>query len=262
MAHLEYPVSTGAGGSGTVIISTDEYSCSEQEAYKTEPKVYFRYKAHSYYGWFMVSSIDVVNGSAGQSTWSYRVGYSMQTALNQGSFRGNNDPSSIGTGLYTQNKEGQAQGSYESVAPTTYNNQQQHPSQVLGWRDFRVDRLDECIFSTNAPIFATDDELRTYIRYGTGIENAINYYPTYPEAQEERLTSTKLNLLRRRLMRFAVSEMDYSPYFNYTIEDGKALVTSVKRDEWLETFGNLDIFIPNKLEGYPVVIVTGFPWEE
>ena len=254
MAHFEYPITTGAGGSSTMILSTDEYVCSGEE-YKTSPRVHFRYKGHSYYGWFMVSQSDAVNGTAGQSTWDYRVGYSMEYILRQGAFRGNNDPTYMGTGLYTQNQEGQAQGSYDNVNLTTHNSCQQLPYDVLAWGDFRVDRMDECIFSTNVPVFTTEDELRTYIRYGTGIENAINYYPAYPQADGERWSSTKLNLLRRRLMRFAVGEMDYTPYFNYTIYDNTAWVTSVKRDKWYQDFGNLNIFIPNTLEGYPVVVV-------
>ena len=71
----------------------------------------------------------------------------------------------------------------------------------------------------------------------------------------------QLNLLRRRLMKLVVAEPDYSKYFNYEIREGYAWVTSVKRDVWLQDFGNLNIYIPNKLEGYPVVIVSGSPWD-
>lgn len=256
MAHFEYPVTTGAGGSGTLIISTDEYCCDETELYKTEPKMYWRYKAHSYYGWYMVSQCDAVNRTAGMSAWGYRVAYSVDKMLTNMRIRGRSDPSSLGTGFFTQNKEGQSQAGYDSATLTTYNDCQEVPNNVLGWGDHRVDRMDECIVSMNAPIFRTDTEVVTYIQYGTGIENAINFRPNYPEAVGEKWTSTKLNLLRRRLMRLAVSEMDYSPYFNYTIADGKAWVTSVKRDRWQQDFGNLNIIIPNSIEGYPVVVVN------
>jgi len=64
-----------------------------------------------------------------------------------------------------------------------------------------------------------------------------------------------LMLLRRRVMEGA-NVIDYSPYFNYYIEDGYAYITSVKRNAWLEHFGNLNIVIPTCLQGYPTRIVS------
>ena len=61
-----------------------------------------------------------------------------------------------------------------------------------------------------------------------------------------------LMLLRRRLLDL-VQMIDYSPYFVYTIEDGYAHVTAVKRNEWLEAFGNLDIVFPSTIDGYPTI---------
>lgn len=64
-----------------------------------------------------------------------------------------------------------------------------------------------------------------------------------------------LMLLRRRVMEGA-NVIDYSPYFVYTIQDGYAYVTAVKRDAWLEHFGNLDIVIPTCIQGYPTKICS------
>lgn len=72
---------------------------------------------------------------------------------------------------------------------------------------------------------------------------------------DNKLMSAHLNLLRRRLIKLVMPPA-YENFFNYTIEEGKAWVTSVKRDEWLAAFGNLDIYIPDTLDGYPTVIVT------
>ena len=84
----------------------------------------------------------------------------------------------------------------------------------------------------------------------------MNFNIPLPPTDGERFTSAQLNLLRRRLIRFAKGAFDYSPYFNYTIADGYAWITSVKRDKWLQDFGDLDIYVPNELEGYPTVIVA------
>lgn len=64
-----------------------------------------------------------------------------------------------------------------------------------------------------------------------------------------------LMLLRRRLMD-RVRPIDYSPYFNYTISNGCAYVTSVKRDAWLSDFGNLNIIVPASIQGCPVKIIS------
>ena len=116
--------------------------------------------------------------------------------------------------------------------------------------------------STNIPIFRSNELAYAYVRANTqeealqAITKAVNYRVEYPEVVGDKFTSAQLNLLRRRLIRLAVGEIDYSPYFNYTIADGYAWVTSVKRDEWLDKFGNLDIYVPDELEGYPTVIVA------
>jgi len=80
--------------------------------------------------------------------------------------------------------------------------------------------------------------------------------PPPPQIIGDKYLSAKLNMLRRRIIQCAIENVDYAPYLNYTIAEGKAWVTSVKRDEWLVKFGNLDIFIPDTLEGYPVVLVV------
>lgn len=79
--------------------------------------------------------------------------------------------------------------------------------------------------------------------------------PPAPVVNPGKYMSAQLNLLRRRLIKLVMPPA-YENFFNYTIEEGKAWVTSVKRDEWLAAFGNLDIYIPDTLDGYPVVIVT------
>lgn len=72
----------------------------------------------------------------------------------------------------------------------------------------------------------------------------------------DKYTSAKLNLLRRRLIKLVVGEIDYTKYFDYFIADGYAWVTNVKRDVWYQDFHNRDIYFPNTLEGYPVVLVS------
>lgn len=48
------------------------------------------------------------------------------------------------------------------------------------------------------------------------------------------------------------SDIDYSKYFYYTINttDNTADVTGVKYPVWYQDFGNYDIIIPSKIEGF------------
>ena len=115
--------------------------------------------------------------------------------------------------------------------------------------------------ATNIPVFTSNELAYAYVRANTqeeakqAIRQAVNYQVEYPEVVGDKFTSAQLNLLRRRLIKLVMPPA-YENFFNYTIEEGKAWVTSVKRDEWLAAFGNLDIYIPDTLDGYPVVIVT------
>lgn len=253
--QLSISVTTGAGGSATAVIDISKYRCDGEE-YLSNPKYYLRYRASSIYGWYMKSECDVIQHSNGLSQWGYRVGFSVSEILRVGRAIGDNDYSYTGVAYTTQNREGQSQGGYESITLTTYNDCGGAPSHVLDWTDFRVSNMPEFVFSTNAPIFFRNEELKQYIRYGTGIEKAINYRLIPPIVEANRYTSAKLNLLRRRLIKLAIGEIDYSRYFEYEIKDGYAWLTKAKGDLWYQDFGNYDIYIPDTIEGYPVVVVS------
>ena len=125
-------------------------------------------------------------------------------------------------------------------------------------------------FTTNVPIFDTQEHANAYmesddvaIRQNLIRTYAVNYASTTPIPAENpnKYISAQLNLMRRRLLQFVLPPA-YENFFNYTIADGYAWVTSVKRDEWLDKFGNLDIYVPDELEGYPTVIVAQvYDWD-
>jgi len=243
MAHFDYSVTTGCGYSSTITVSTDEFLCTGED-YINDPRVYFRYKMREYDDDYSMSQCDTVSG-----TITGRLGFSMQEIIQRGAFISN-------PRIYTQNREGSSPASYSAITLVTRDNCSALPANVYCWKDL-VKTMDQCILSTNIPIFETNAELTAYKTNGTGIENAINYGtpPPVPVFNPDKLMSAQLNLLRRRLLQLVMPPA-YENFFNYTIEEGKAWVTSVKRDEWLAAFGNLDIYIPDTLDGYPVVIVT------
>ena len=53
------------------------------------------------------------------------------------------------------------------------------------------------------------------------------------------------------------SAIDYSKYFNYTINatTNTADVTGIKYTVWYQDFGNYDIIIPSKIEGFTTRLI-------
>lgn len=50
------------------------------------------------------------------------------------------------------------------------------------------------------------------------------------------------------------SAIDYTRFFEYYIQDGIFYVTDIKAEEWYDWFADYNFFIPNTVNGYPVVI--------
>lgn len=117
-------------------------------------------------------------------------------------------------------------------------------------------------FSTNVPIFNNWNDARAYMTASSASARRAALAKAINNETVKRVTlfsGSKLIALRRRLIKEVSGSLDYSQFFNYTIQDGYAWVTSVKRDEWLAYFGNLDIYVPDTLEGYPTVIRAQYP---
>lgn len=219
---------------------TDSYGCDEQELYKTNPIV-------------SCTGRITVRGNSGTITYTGQTNppdsgrCAIYIAKAFGSFM---------TGAYTQNRYTVQfpfvvewdSGSSQSGGSTNFD------GIVWPYANYVLS------VSTNIPVFGSNDLAQAYFNAPTqeaaleALKRAINY-KMRPVSSDQYVT-TQLNLLRRRLMKLVMDEVDYSKYFDYFIADGCAWVTKVKGDVWYQDFHNRDIYFPNTLEGYPVVLVS------
>lgn len=179
---------TGNTYTGSV---TDLYYCSGEE-YIESPQFYSRYKAHSFYGWYMVSNADTMSFPTVTTSWGNRRAISIQYIETDKRIRVWDNPT---TGSTTGNVSfaeysGQSQSGYGAVTPTLQY-AQEIPYGVLGPTDWRIDDVAEFEFSTNIPVFATNQQAWDYVRTGNGLAFALNFYiPHYENGKEFLIMNT------------------------------------------------------------------------
>ena len=250
--NFEIPVGT-SGNTFTATVETETYSCDMLEEYLSSPQIRFRYNC-TYSGYSGPDPCYVNSDTISSLTPSSygKVGLSIPQIQSHG-IKAYSQPNDYANSyvLFTTVEYANSWGG----DPHTQNTAE-IPYAGFNWTYSQITAISQWTISTNIPIFATDSDLQDYLSTGQGIEKAVNYRVEYPEVVGDKYLSAKLNMLRRRIMKNAVAPIPYEDYFIYTIQDGNALVTGIRRDKWLEDFGNLDIYFPNTLEGCPVIIMA------
>lgn len=167
-----YEVTLGAGGTGVISIEWISYQAYSDEEYKTDPKIYFIQKNRSIYSYYMECHGTGVNIS-GLPAYDNRVAISVQRIKSSGYVIAYNDPSLLSNASSFSGEAGQSSVSYAAITFTPFSSQGQLPS-TLGFKDSRVNTLNEWTLATNIPVFETDADAAQYIQYGDNIASAVN----------------------------------------------------------------------------------------
>jgi hypothetical protein len=89
----------------------------------------------------------------------------------------------------------------------------------------------------------------TFVARNGGTIAWLNGSPTF-----QPYTTYEISFLRLKGIWSKRSDIDYRPYFTYTIADDVCYVTGVDVDAWYNDFNNYDIYLPVELDGHPTVI--------
>lgn len=168
-------VTTGGGGSGSLIISWQDYQAYSDEEYKTNPKINFIQKSivSGNFPYEEETSTSVVTN--GNPSYGNRAAFSIEDIYNTGVAFVYNTPNLNlgGTGSFDVDS-GHAQLDWGNIEFTHYNNVASLPTYISPFTNQYCTDLFEWRLVTNIPIFLTNAEAAEYIQYGDNIADAIN----------------------------------------------------------------------------------------
>ena len=172
----EFPIPIGTTGSTyTSLIGFSNYYADDNESYKTDPKVLFQYAVDTAQG--PISSISETVTISGDPLYDGRIAISLEKVIT-GGYRPYKDENLTSPGaLFDETVD-------NGYTVVTYQ-VQQLPLYNVMWNDSRVTDIIYCGMETNIPIFETDALAKNYIKYGTNIRDAINYYYEHTDESED-----------------------------------------------------------------------------
>lgn len=167
-------VTTGGGGSGSLIISWQEYQAYSDEEYKSNPKIYFDQQSivSGNYPYQEAKAVSVDTRSS--ATYDNRAAISIEEIYDTGIVRVFNTPALDLSGIGSFEMDyGQAQLDWSNIEFTRATGGAL-PSYIYNYTNQYCTDLHFWELSTNIPIFYTNAEAAEYIQYGDNIADAIN----------------------------------------------------------------------------------------
>ena len=110
-----------------------------------------------------------------------------------------------------------------------------------------TDAHDYLVLTFGDPVYNV-----TFAKSNPSSSNNFSYLNGYPIFQKNK--SYEMSFLRLCCLWKEKNEMDWTKYFVYTIADNTFYITDIKDDVWYTDFNNYDFYIPDEIDGMPVVI--------